>query len=151
MTNVTNFVFLWGNGFPATINGFTITPGQFVTLGSGNLSHNSVTYLPPSLTLGTSAIAFTTVTYHGNNNKYKGIQSGTKAAILAEICDKTKWDVSETITYDITPGGTNFSGINPIFTVTGANSAPVTTTAASGVGALKLLWEGMLAQMEVHQ
>ena len=87
--NVTNFVFLWGNAFTPTINTVAIVPGQFVTPGSGNLSFNGVSYLPPSLTLGTNAIALTTVTYHGNNNKYKGIQIGTKAAILAEICDKS--------------------------------------------------------------
>lgn len=117
ITNVSNFIFLWGNAFTSSINSVPITAGTFVTTGSGNISSNSVTYLPPSLTLGTNAIALTTTTYHGNNNKYKGIQLGTKTAILAEICDKSKWDFSETITYDITPGGTSFSGSNPIFKI----------------------------------
>ncbi len=124
ITNVTNFIFLWGNGAPTAINTVAVVAGEFVTAGSGNLSSNSVTYLPPSLTLGTNAIALTTVTYHGDNNVYTGIITGTKAAILAEICNLSKWSHNETTTYDITPGGTSFPGTNPIFNLSSPNTAP---------------------------
>ncbi|WP_281239100.1 beta strand repeat-containing protein [Flavobacterium praedii] len=138
VTDVTTFVFLWGNGSNAIINNTAIVPGQFVTPGStsslwgtSDLSNNNVTYLPPSLTLGTNAIALTVdpninggIGFHADNNIYTGIKSGTKAALLSAICDKANWDSNETTTYDIGPGGANFSGINPIFTVTDANSAP---------------------------
>ncbi|MCZ8228826.1 MBG domain-containing protein [Flavobacterium sp.] len=130
VTDVTNFVFLWGNGSPRTINSFTVTPGQFVPSGSGNLSSNLVTYLPtPSLTLGTNAIALTvdptlaTGGLHGDNNAYTGIKEGTKAALLAAICNTSNWIKNELTTYDINPGGTTFPGTNPIFSVTN-NSAP---------------------------
>jgi uncharacterized protein YqkB len=138
VTDVTTFVFLWGNSSNAIINNTAIVPGQFVTPGSisslwgtSDLSNNNVTYLPPSLTLGTNAIALTVepninggIGFHADNNIYTGIKSGTKAALLSAICNKDNWDNNETATYDITPGGANFSGINPIFTVTGVNSAP---------------------------
>ncbi|PJJ06974.1 SprB-like repeat protein [Flavobacterium sp. 1] len=124
ITSVSNFIFLWGNAFTSTINGVAITPGTFVTTGSGNLSSNSATYLPPSLTLGTNAIALTTVTYHGDNNVYTGITTGTKATILAEICNLSKWNHNEATTYDIAPGGTSFPGSNPIFTLSTPNTAP---------------------------
>ncbi|MGL2994952.1 MBG domain-containing protein [Flavobacterium sp. TSSA_36] len=134
VTDVTNFVFLWGNGSPNSINTFTVTPGQFVPSGSGNLSSNGVTYLPPSLTLGTYAIALTVDPtlapggLHADNNVYNGIRSGTKAAILAAICNKSNWTKSETTFYDISPGGTNFSGTNPIFNITTPNNAPTNIT-----------------------
>ncbi|WP_281297254.1 beta strand repeat-containing protein [Flavobacterium limnophilum] len=147
VTDVTNFVFLWGNGSNAIINNTAIVPSQFVTPGSisslwgtSDLSNNNVTYLPPSLTLGTNAIALTVdpninggIGFHADNNIYTGTKSGTKAALLTAICNKDNWDGNETTTYDITPGGANFSGINPIFTVTGANSAPtdIALTASS--------------------
>jgi hypothetical protein len=125
ITNVSKFIFLWGNGFPFAINSINITAGKFVTTGIGNLSLTTVTYLPPSLTLGTNAIALTTVTYHGDNNVYTGIRIGTKESILAEICNLNKWNHHETTTYDITPGGTIFNGLNPIFTIiTPPNTAP---------------------------
>ncbi|MGL3001882.1 beta strand repeat-containing protein, partial [Flavobacterium sp. RSSB_23] len=131
VTDVSTFIFLWGNGSPRTINTFTVTPGEFVPSGSGNLSSNGVTYLPPSLTLGTNAIALTVdpainsgVGFHADNNVYIGTESDTKASILAAICNKNNWTRSETTTYDISPSGTNFSGTNPIFTITGLNTAP---------------------------
>ncbi|SFM64869.1 Por secretion system C-terminal sorting domain-containing protein [Flavobacterium succinicans] len=125
ITNVSNFIFLWGNGFPFNINSINITAGKFVTTGIGDLSLTTVTYLPPSLTLGTNAIALTTVTYHGDNNVYTGIREGTKESILAKICNLDKWNYNETIPYNIDPGGTNFPGLNPIFTITTPpNTAP---------------------------
>ncbi|MBX9808135.1 MAG: cadherin repeat domain-containing protein, partial [Flavobacteriaceae bacterium] len=125
ITNVSKFIFLWGNGFPFAINGINITAGKFVTTGIGDLALVTVTYLPPSLTLGTNAIALTTVTYHGDNNVYTGIRTGTKESILAEICNLNKWNHNETTPYDITPGGTIFNGLNPIFTIiTPPNTAP---------------------------
>ncbi|WP_269223520.1 T9SS type A sorting domain-containing protein [Flavobacterium sp. IMCC34518] len=127
--SVSSFVFGWTNPFPSTHFGITQKIGEFLVSGSGTPS-NTNSYLPPSLTLGTNAIALnisnTLVVggLHGDNNIYTGIKSGTKAALLNAICDKANWDSNETTTYDIGPGGANFSGINPIFTVTDANSAP---------------------------
>ena len=142
-TNVSNFVFLWGNASNPVINGTTIVPGQFVTPGSfnntwgtTNLGNNNVTYLPPSLNLGTNAIALTVdpslnagIGFHADNNIYTGIKSGTKAALLASICNTNNWNRNDTTPFDITPGGSNFTGSNPIFTVTA--TCTLTLTAAS--------------------
>jgi Secretion system C-terminal sorting domain len=117
-TAVSTFVFLWGNAFTSTFNSVAITPGQFVTPGTGAQPNNQVTYLPASLTIGTNAVALTTSTYHGDNNVYTGITTGTKAQLAAAVSDKSNWVSNETTTYDLSPGGSNFA-VNPSFTVTG--------------------------------
>lgn len=121
ITNVSNFIFLWGNASPPTINTFPVTPGFFVTTGSGNINNNVASYLPPALTLGTNAIALTVLStsggYHGDNNVYVGTRTGNKATLLTEICKISNWNHDEAITYDINPGGSNFPGSNPIFII----------------------------------
>ena len=119
-TSINNFIFAWTNTFSATFNAINQPAGQFNVSGSGAPNNNN-SYLPPSLTLGSTAIALnrdpSNGGYHGDNNVYTGIKSGAKSAILAEICNVSKWTRSETITYDISPGGTSFPGTNPIFNV----------------------------------
>jgi uncharacterized membrane protein YccF (DUF307 family) len=119
-TSVTTYVFAWYNPFAIIHNTIPQVPGQFLVSGSGSCNiFNS--YLPPSLTLGTNAIALnydpSSSGYHSDNNVYVGTRSGTKNVILTEICKISNWNRNETTSYDINPGGTNFPGSNPIFTI----------------------------------
>ena len=133
-TSVSQFVFGWVNTFAILFNGVDQPAGQFlVPPSSGTVLQpgNNNSYLPPSLTLGSTAIALNrdpATGYHGDNNVYTGIKSGTKAAILAAICLNTNdrntdnWLSDELTSYDISAGGAYFTGTNPIFTIT--TSAP---------------------------
>ncbi|MEM0578787.1 hypothetical protein, partial [Flavobacterium polysaccharolyticum] len=138
-TSVSQFVFGWVNTFAILFNGVNQPAGQFLVppaTGTVLQPGNNNSYLPPSLTLGSTAVALnrdpSLLGYHGDNNVYTGIKSGTKAAILAAICLNTNdrntdnWLSDELSTYDISPGGAYFIGTNPIFTVT--NSAPTDIT-----------------------
>lgn len=80
---------------------------------------STTSYLPIDLTLGTDAVGLTTVTYHADNMVYTGTLSGDKVTVLTEISNRSNWNGSETVTQDITVGGTNFPGTQPIFTITG--------------------------------
>ena len=77
----------------------------------------TVSYLPTTLSNGTTANIQSTPGFHFDNNVYTGIKTGTKAAILAAIANSASWSGSEDVTKDIAPGGTNFPGTNPIFAV----------------------------------
>ena len=130
-TSVTTYVFAWTNTYATAFYLKNLPAGQFIPTGNGNEPNNSNSYLPPTLTLGTNAIALNRNPtdpiepgYHGDNNVYNGIKTGTKAAILAEICNVTKWSHNETIAYDINPGGASFPGTNPIFNLSSPNTAP---------------------------
>lgn len=117
---VTKYVFAWCNPFATTHYTIPQIAGQFLVPNSGpNNIFNS--YLPPSLTLGTNAISLSydpsLSGYHGDNNVYIGTRSGTKNALLTEICKISNWNHNETTTYDINPGGINFPGSNPVFTI----------------------------------
>ena len=126
-TSINNFIFAWTNTFSATFNAINQPAGQFIVPGSGAPNNNN-SYLPPSLTLGSTAIALnrdpSNGGYHGDNNVYTGIFIGTKSQILSEIGNVSKWTRSETVAFNITPGaiGSSFPGINPIFTL--PNSIP---------------------------
>ncbi|WP_156779061.1 IPTL-CTERM sorting domain-containing protein [Acidovorax sp. RAC01] len=127
-TSVSTFVFGWTNPFPLTQGGVTQVVGQFLVPGSG-ANNNGNSYLPPSLTLGTSAIALNIDPAqpggrHGDNNIYTGTRTGTKAALQSAISDPANWLTNELTTYDLSVGGANFTSANPVFTITGANSAP---------------------------
>ncbi|MCF6140582.1 T9SS type A sorting domain-containing protein [Flavobacterium sp. K77] len=142
-TSVSQYVFGFMNTFGTTFNGVNQPAGQFLVTGSGLQPNNSNSYLPPSLTLGSSAIAINrdpnSGGYHGDNNVYTGIRSGTKAAILAAICLNTgdrntdNWLSDEIITYDINPGGAYFPGTNPIFTVIAPCALSLTAAAQTNV------------------
>lgn len=126
-TSITTFIFAYANPFATTFNGINQPAGQFNVSGSGSPSIAN-TYLPPSLKLGSSAIALNRDVnsggYHGDNNIYLGSISGSKSNLLALICSPANWQTNETTTYDIAPGGTNFSGTNPVFNVITPCSAP---------------------------
>lgn len=113
-----NFIFGWANWASITFgsaNGWVQSPQSIGT-------NVQVSYLPSPLVNGTTAISLAWVTAsggsHGDNNVYTGIRTGTKAEILHEICDVSKWLTDETTVYDITVGGTYFPGANPVFTIT---------------------------------
>ncbi|MDH4465545.1 MAG: IPTL-CTERM sorting domain-containing protein [Acidovorax sp.] len=135
-TSVSNFVFGWTNPFPTTHFSVPQVAGQFTVPGSGaNNIGNS--YLPPSLTLGTSAIALNIDPTqpggrHGDNNIYTGIRTGTKAALQSAISDPANWSTDETAVFDINPGGVNFLGANPVFTITTVNGAPTDISLSAG-------------------
>jgi hypothetical protein len=108
------FIYAYANWSTATY-GIKTWPSTGVTFPNATIS-----YLPSSLSNGTTAnIQSGSPLYHFDNNVYTGIKSGTKAAILLAIADSANWSGSEvdTETKDLTPGGTNFSGVNPVFTV----------------------------------
>ena len=108
------FIYAYANWSTATY-GIKTWPSTGVTFPNATIS-----YLPSSLSNGTTAnIQSGSPLYHFDNNVYTGIKSGTKAAILLAIADSANRSGSEvdTETKDLTPGGTNFSGVNPIFTV----------------------------------
>ena len=142
-TSVSQFVFGWVNTFGVTFNGVNQPAGQFLVPGSGLQPNNGNSYLPPSLTLGSTAIALNrdpaSGGYHGDNNVYTGIKSGTKAAILAAICLNTgdrntdNWLSDEFTIYDINPGGAYFPGTNPIFTVLTPCALSLTTASQTNV------------------
>lgn len=119
-TSVSTYVFAWCNPFATTHYSNPQIAGQFLVPGSG-LSNIFNSYLPPSLTLGTNAISLSydpsSGGYHGDNNVYIGTRVGTKSAIMTAICTISNWNHNETTAYDINPGGINFPGGNPIFTV----------------------------------
>ncbi|WP_167445777.1 MBG domain-containing protein [Flavobacterium limicola] len=108
------FIYAYANWSTATY-GIKTWPSTGVTFPNATIS-----YLPSSLSNGTTAnIQSGDPLYHFDNNVYTGITSGTKASILLAIGDSANWSGSEvdTETKDLTPGGTNFPGVNPIFTV----------------------------------
>ncbi|UFH34398.1 MBG domain-containing protein [Flavobacterium acetivorans] len=108
------FIYAYAN-WSTSAYGTKTWPSTGVTFPNATIS-----YLPSSLSNGTTAnIQSGSPLYHFDNNVYTGIKSGTKAAILLAIADSANWSGSEvdTETKDLTPGGTNFPGVNPIFTI----------------------------------
>ncbi|OYX86498.1 MAG: hypothetical protein B7Y83_01245 [Flavobacteriales bacterium 32-34-25] len=132
-TSINNFIFAWTNTFSATFNAINQPAGQFNVPGSGAPNNNN-SYLPPSLTLGLTAIALnrdpSNGGYHGDNNVYTGISSGTKVQIISGIGNVSNWTTSETTAFNITPGaiGSSFPGTNPIFSISVPNNAPTDIT-----------------------
>lgn len=120
-TAVSKFIFAFANPFATTFGTVDQPAGQFTVSGSGAPNLNN-SYLPSSLTLGFTAIALNRSTafggYHGDNNVYTGIKTGTQAEVLTAICTHSNWLTDETTVYNIDVGGTNFSGTNPIFIIT---------------------------------
>jgi large repetitive protein len=114
-TSSASFIF----GFNAGVFAADIVNGWNTTATSGNASSN----LPAGLTNGTNAVSFTLTATALDNWAYVGTFTGSKAAVLAEICDHTKWAGDDVNTYNIIPGsvGGQFPGTNPIFVV---NSIP---------------------------
>ncbi len=78
---------------------------------------NGASELPSSLISGTTAIGFGG-TAHVDNWRYNGTLTGTKANLLAAICNTGNWLSDDITEYNLTPGGPVFSGTNPIFSIT---------------------------------
>lgn len=134
-TAPTQFVYGFTNYVSMTVgsaNGW-LTAGQMI---STNVSGSE---LPTALSNGATArsLAWPVANggLHGDFNVYTGIQSGTKAALLAAITNTANWTTNETTPYYLTSasaygsgitnsGNPYFPGASPSFTVTG--SLPIT-------------------------
>ena len=125
----TNWIFGFANWSASSSN-----PGEWMTGGSIS---STTSYLPSGLVNGTNAIALTTTTYHRDNMVYTGIQSGSKTTLLSSICTIENWIGDENSPYDISAGGTEFSGTNPIFNLGGATNTAPTATSVSFSGTLE--------------
>lgn len=85
--------------------------------------------LPPGLTnnsaldgtVAATAAAFTNNSggYFANNLVYVGPKTGNKSSLLAEVAKRSNWTTTTTLTttYDLNVGGANFTGSNPVFTL----------------------------------
>ena len=130
-----NFIYAYANWSSATY-GIKTWPSSGVTFPNATIS-----YLPSSLSNGTTAnIQSGSSLYHFDNNVYTGIKAGTKSDILAAIANSTSWSGSEVDTEikDLSPGGTNFPGTNPIFTVgppASVSTHPSSTSVCSNTNA----------------
>lgn len=147
-TNYSTIVYGSANGWFA--------PGQMTT------SAITGSELPTSLTNGTDAISLAWPTgnggKHGDCNVYTGIQSGTKAALLAAITNTANWVTNETTGYYLTinsphyagltlSGNPYFPGSSPAFTVAG--SLPITLDYFKGstnAAGFELQWSTSLEQ-----
>jgi len=112
--------------------------------------------LPPGLinnalldgTVAATAIAFTNNGaggYFANNFVYTGSKAGTRDGLLKSIANRANWTYTTTLTttYDLSIGGTNFPGSNPVFSM---GTLPVHLVNFSGTetaGGQKLQWETM--------
>ena len=130
-----NFIYAYANWSSASY-GIKTWPSSGVTFPNATIS-----YLPSSLSNGTTAnIQSGSPLYHFDNNVYTGIKAGTKSDILAAIANSTSWSGSEVDTEikDLSPGGTNFPGTNPIFTVgspASVSTHPSSTSVCSNTNA----------------
>ncbi len=118
-------------GFNAGNLGADVVNGWNTTATSGN----SLSNLPTGLANGTNAIGFPTTTVSSlDNYAYTGAVGGTKADMLARICNRSNWGSDDAVTYDLVPGSAtgSFPGTNPIF-----NTVP-TASAVSHTGTLEL-------------
>lgn len=118
--------------------------------------------LPPGLTnnalldgtVAATAIAFTNSGaggYFANNFVYTGSKAGNKDGLLKAIANRANWTYTTTLTtiYDLSIGGTNFPGSNPVFSM---GTLPVHLVNFSGTettGGQKLQWETMNEEISV--
>jgi hypothetical protein len=129
------FIYAWTNTFGVNYFSVDYPRGTFLTNPPHTATNVSIglTFLPPSLTNNTNAIALnrdpndvTSPGYHGDNSVYNGpTYSGTKAQLLTAISTIANWATSETTVYDISSGGAKFPGAVP-FTVTVPDTTPPT-------------------------
>jgi hypothetical protein len=109
--------------------------------------------LPPGLTnnilldgtVAATAIAFTNNSggYFANNFVYTGTKAGSKNILLSAIANRANWTYTTTLTttYDLSVGGSIFSGSNPIFSM---GTLPVHIISFSGTktdAGQKLEWQ----------
>lgn len=124
----TNFIFAWTNFFASATGS---SAHGWVASGQQVATNTSTSELPPSLTNGQDAISLAWSTAsggsHGDNNAYVGTTGASKATILSEICDYTKWSHDETITYKLTSAsaGTTLNNGATYFSSFSVNTPPV--------------------------
>lgn len=97
--------------------------------------------LPAELAAGNFAIGFGGPA-HRDNWRYTGDRVGTKTYLLSEITDPTNWTSNDDTPYDLVPGGTIYTGLQPIFLMSG--TLPVDIISFSGrysAGAHLLTWQ----------
>lgn len=106
---VPKFIFGFNNGLTNTgiINGWNTG----LTLGP-----NGACELPTTLAAGDFAIGFGGPA-HRDNMRYTGDRIGTKTYLLDEITDPANWIFNDDTPYDLLPGGTIYTGAQPIFTI----------------------------------
>jgi len=125
-------------GFTNSGNTTDVANGWQTTTASANRDSN----IPLGLTNGTNAVSFCTVTGSLDNYAYTGTFSGTKSTLLAAISNKNNWAGDDATTYDITPGGTQFPGSQPIFHLfTGLPVVLIDFDAALTNGGVQLNWQ----------
>jgi len=130
---------------PTFIYGFT-NSGSIVDVTNGwqttTVTSNRDSNIPAGLTNGTNAVSFCTLSGSQDNYVYTGSFSGTKIALLASISNKTNWIGDDVTAYNIAPGGTQFPGSQPIFSLSGTLPVSLTgfdaTLTAAGV---QLSWQ----------
>lgn len=90
--------------------------------------------IPFNGTIAATALPLSTLTDH-LNGVYTGPKSGNMTALLMDIANSANWTTTATATtvYDITPGGTNFPGTDPIFSLVTATAPTVVTNSASAI------------------
>ena len=140
-TSPTSVPSTWIFGFAnfSTDVGGTVSAGEWLPSGSPS---STTSLLPTTLTLGTTAVGLTTTTYHADNMVYAGTRVGDKASLLTSIGTRSNWNGDESVTQDISPGGTNFPGTNPIFTLGTPTAPTVSTSSASSVTATTAILNG---------
>jgi hypothetical protein len=131
MANVGDQVIIY-QGNDATpsrfIYGFTTSSSTSRPNGEWQIGSTSArdSDLPPGLvnnvamdgSVASSAMAFT-AGYSAQNLVYVGTNTGDKATLLATIGTRDNWVYTSTSTsvYDLSPGGDNFPGNNPVFKI----------------------------------
>ena len=147
----TTWLFGWADWSTNNPGGSPSGTNGWQSAGSVN---STVSYLPAALTNGVNAIALTGSDNHNDNMLYSGTSIGTKATILASIVNVDNWVGDEAVTQDIDPGGTNFTGTNPIYKVTGPNTAPTesaNTKASLNYGATHTITQSELEFTDSEQ
>ncbi|MFP4438820.1 MAG: PKD domain-containing protein [Chloroflexaceae bacterium] len=131
--NTSDFIY----GFTNTNDNSIAAYGNWSDAGSvGTFTQRSE--LPPGLTNSTGSNVATAHALtgrgftdqgplHKDNNVYTGPTTGDKNFLLTEIGKDSNWTGSDATPQNIAPGGTYFSGTNPIFTVSAPNAAPTAT------------------------
>lgn len=112
-------------GFNSGISTLGLTDGWH----TGGGVANNYSEIPSGLTNGANAVSFAGAGAL-DNYVYTGARLGTRAGLLASISNASNWSSNDATNYDLSPGGTEFPGANPIFTIT--DLLPVTLVSFNG-------------------
>lgn len=105
----------WVFGFANWSTSSGTLPGQWRSSGTVT---TTTSYLPDELTLELNAVGLTTESFHSDNLVYAGTRTGDKTTLLTEICDRSNWNGDEIEIQDLSIGGSNFPGAQPLFDIT---------------------------------